>query len=156
MKPIHAVVWGFGATVVLTTILSVCRGLGLTRMDMPLMLGTVFTESRDRAKWYGFFAHVLNGWAFAFVYLGAIAFSGLHHWWFGALIGLVHAGFLLTVVMSALPAIHPRMADEERGPDPTRLLEPPGFLALNYGIQTPVATVIAHVIYGTILGLFMG
>jgi hypothetical protein len=35
-----------------------------------------------------------------------------------------------------------------------RQLEPPGFLALNYGYETPVAVLIAHLAYGAILGAF--
>ncbi|OQW37218.1 MAG: hypothetical protein A4E19_13685 [Nitrospira sp. SG-bin1] len=32
--------------------------------------------------------------------------------------------------------------------------EPPGFLAMNYGYQTPLATVPAHLAYGAVLGGF--
>ena len=45
------------------------------------------------------------------------------------------------------------MAGEEHGPTVVRQLEPPGFLALNYGATTPVAIVLAHVVFGAILGL---
>lgn len=44
------------------------------------------------------------------------------------------------------------MADEDEGPDPTPMLQPPGSLALNYGPQTPVMTVAAHMVYGGIVG----
>ena len=47
------------------------------------------------------------------------------------------------------------MARPFQGPTPTRQLEPPGFLALNYGKGTPVATFLAHLIYGTVLGIFL-
>jgi len=57
-------------------------------------------------------------------------------------------------VMSLLPSFHPRMASEQKGPTVTRQLEPPGFLALNYGYQTPVSVLLAHLIYGGILGAF--
>jgi hypothetical protein len=50
--------------------------------------------------------------------------------------------------------LHPRMASEHHGPNPTRQLEPPGFMALNYGRPTPVATILAHLLYGAILGAF--
>ncbi len=33
-------------------------------------------------------------------------------------------------------------------------LEPPGFLALTYGYQTPASVLLAHLIYGAILGTF--
>ena len=56
--------------------------------------------------------------------------------------------------MRLLPGLHPRMAGDLQGPDVVRQLEPPGFLALNYGYQTPVSVLIAHVVYGAILGAF--
>jgi hypothetical protein len=68
--------------------------------------------------------------------------------------GLAHAMFVLVVVLPLLPGLHPRMASEFHGPEPTRLLEPPGFLALNYGYQTPLATIMAHIAYGMVLGGF--
>jgi hypothetical protein len=44
------------------------------------------------------------------------------------------------------------MADEDQGPDPTPMLQPPGFAGVNYGVQTPIVTLIAHAIYGAIVG----
>jgi hypothetical protein len=38
--------------------------------------------------------------------------------------------------------------------DSQPLLEPPGFLILNYGRRTPLVTVIGHVLYGAIVGGF--
>jgi hypothetical protein len=75
-------------------------------------------------------------------------------WWLGLGIGLVHGLFVLLAIMPMLPGLHPRMASEQRGPEPTRQLEPPGFLALNYGRRTPLSVILAHLVYGTILGAF--
>jgi hypothetical protein len=36
------------------------------------------------------------------------------------------------------------------------VLEPPGLFALNYGLQTPTVTTVAHIAYGTLLGLLLG
>jgi hypothetical protein len=36
------------------------------------------------------------------------------------------------------------------------VLEPPGLLALNYGAGTPVVTLVAHLVYGAVLGLLLG
>ena len=55
-----------------------------------------------------------------------------------------------------LVGVHPRMASERAGPASTAVLEPPGLLALNYGAQTPVVTLVAHLAYGTALGLLLG
>lgn len=146
--------WGFAATVVLTTIMAGSQGLGLTRMSIPFMLGTMFTPDRDRAKLLGVVAHVVNGWWIALIYAALFQSRGEATWWFGTVVGLVHGLFVLVVVMPVLPGMHPRMASEQWGPTPTRLLEPPGFLALNYGRQTPVSVLLAHLIYGGVLGAF--
>jgi hypothetical protein len=37
----------------------------------------------------------------------------------------------------------------------TPLLEPPGFLTLNYGRQTPLVTILGHIAYGTLVGGFI-
>jgi hypothetical protein len=146
--------WGFVATVVLTTLLSASQGMGLTRMSLPYMLGTFFTSGRDRAKGIGFAVHFLNGWAFSLLYVLAFRSWGEASWWRGGLVGLVHAAFVLTAGMRILPGIHPRMASEQHGPTVVRQLEPPGFLALNYVVSTPVSVVVAHLVFGTILGAF--
>ena len=147
-------VWGFAATVVLTTILSAAQGLRFTRMSLPFLLGTVATRKRERANVVGFLVHLLNGWIVAGVYVAIFHAAGEAGWWRGAILGTVHAAFVLTALMKVLPGFHPRMAGEHSGPDVTRQLEPPGFLALNYGVATPLWVLVAHVIYGIILGSF--
>ena len=146
--------WGFGATVILTIILAVSKPMGMTRMDLPFLLGTFLTSSRDRAPWYGFLMHLVIGWIFAVLYALIFRSADLHTWWFGALTGFVHGAFVLSVGLQLLAAFHPRMAQPYRGPTPTRQLEPPGFFALNYGRGTPVITMLAHLVYGGVLGFF--
>jgi hypothetical protein len=65
----------------------------------------------------------------------------------------MHGLFILTVMMPLLPSLHPRMASEYQQPEPTALLEPPGFMALNYGLRTPLVILVAHLIYGLNLGV---
>lgn len=146
--------WGFAGTTILTTILRASQALGLTRMDLPLILGLIVTGDRDRAKTYGFFMHLLNGWIFSLIYAAFFEMLDLATWWIGAAIGIVHALFILVVGLPVIPGLHPRMATDARGPEPTRALEPPGFMALNYGRRTPIVTFIAHLIFGVILGIF--
>jgi uncharacterized membrane protein YagU involved in acid resistance len=146
--------WGFASTVVLTSVLAGSQGLGITRMNVPYLLGTILTPDRDRAKFIGIFLHFINGWIFSLVYVAAFQAVGRATWWFGALIGVVHAVFILTVALPALPALHPRMANEQYGPTVARQLEPPGFFGLHYGIRTPISVLIAHIIFGMILGGF--
>jgi hypothetical protein len=146
--------WGFVATVLLSTVMAGSQGLGYTRMSIPFLLGTMVTPDRDRAMFVGVLLHLVNGWAFAMVY--ALAFESWHQatWWLGAAIGLVHGLFVLTVLMPIVPAMHPRMVSEYFGPTPNRRLQPPGFLALNYGRRTPIVALATHLLYGAILGAF--
>lgn len=146
--------WGFVATVVLTTIMAASQRLGSTRMSIPFLLGTMMTPNRDRAMFLGLLAHMMNGWVFALVY--ALVFESWNRasWWLGAGVGIVHGLFVLTVLMPVIPAMHPRMVSEYFGPTPNRQLQPPGFLALNYGRRTPIVTLLAHLVYGAILGAF--
>lgn len=148
------ILWGFAATVILTTIMSASKHLGFTRMDLPFMLGTMVTPDRNKAPWIGFVLHLMMGWIFAFIYGAAFESSGLNSWWFGLATGFVHGAFVLTVGMQIVNYLHPRMANPSQGPSPTRHLEPSGFLALNYGKGTPIASLIAHLIYGGVLGTF--
>src|SRR5687767_1633173 len=95
--------WGFVATVVLTTIMAGSQALGLTRMNIPYLLGAMFTPDRDRAKWYGIVFHCVNGWLFSLLYVAAFHAWGTATWWLGVVTGLVHAAFVLTVAMPMLP-----------------------------------------------------
>lgn len=146
--------WGFVSTIVLTTIMAAAQMFGLSRMSIPFLLGTMFTPDRARARVIGFVAHLMNGWVFAFIYAFAFESWGRATVWLGGAIGLVHVAFVLIAAMPLLPGMHPRMANEEWGPEPTRQLQPPGVLALNYGYGTPLAAVIAHLAYGAVLGGF--
>jgi hypothetical protein len=147
-------VWGFAASVILLTTTIAGQSLGLTRIDIPFILGTMFTTNRDRAKVLGVAMHIANGWIFAFVYGLFFESIDFASWWFGALIGTVQGIFVVVVLLPILPGFHPRMVSDYRGPEPTRLLEPPGFLASNYGRWTPVVTIAAHTLYGLVLGMF--
>ena len=46
------------------------------------------------------------------------------------------------------------MASEYDRPTNTRVLEPPGFLGLNYGHRTPLTTLLGQIVYGATLGGF--
>jgi uncharacterized membrane protein YagU involved in acid resistance len=147
--------WSFGATIVLTTLLAMSQSSRLTRMNIPYMLGTMFTGHRDRAKIYGFLVHVVNGFVFALIYVAAFRAWGGATIVRGVTIGLVHAFFVLAVGLPMLPGMHPRMASETSGPSALRQLEPPGFFGLHYGWPTPVSVIASHVAFGAILGAFV-
>jgi hypothetical protein len=149
-------VFGLVATSALTAVMIVAQLVGYTRMDLPLMLGTFTTEDPDEARVSGFVIHLAIGQVFALFYAAGFAALDRSDWWLGALFGLFHATVALTLLVPLLPGIHPRMASERGGPDSTAVLEPPGLFALNYGAATPAVAAGAHVVYGAVLGLFLG
>lgn len=87
-------------------------------------------------------------------YIVVFEIFGISTWWFGMGIGFLHGLFVLSIGLEILGFIHPRMANPSRGPTPTKQLQPPGFFALNYGRWTPLVTIISHMVFGGILGLF--
>ena len=154
MNLLSVLLWGFVATIVFTTLMSLSVGLGWSRISLPLVLGAALTGDRQRANVIGFLAQTLVGFLFAGVYVFSFESWQKTGWLLGAGMGVVQGLFVLAVLMPLLPSFHPRMASEDFGPNPTRQLEPPGFLALNYGRNTPLVTLLAHALFGAILGGF--
>jgi hypothetical protein len=147
--------FGVVATTALTAVMIAAQLAGLTRLDLPLVLGTLVTGDPDRARVAGFFIHLAVGMGFALGYAATFALVHRATWWFGALLGLLHVAVALMVLLPLLPGIHPRMASHRAGPASTAVLEPPGLLALNYGVQTPAVAIVAHLVYGIVLGLLL-
>ena len=150
-----ALAGGFVGTIVLTSGVRVAQELGWTRMDIPLLLGTVFTDDRGRATVIGVAIHFLNGLLFALGYYAIFRAVDQAGWAFGAVLGVAHAalagGVLVTLL---LPAVHPRMGTPWSDAEETPLLEPPGFLLVNYGRRTALWTLLGHVAFGAIVGGF--
>jgi hypothetical protein len=147
---------GFLGTLVLTSGLRACSELRLTRMDIPFLLGSAFFSDRTRAKVAGYLLHFAFGLLFALVYYALFRAIGEASWWLGGLFGIAHALFAGTTLINVLlPAIHPRMGTAMTAADASPLLEPPGFLLLNYGVSTPIVTLVVHLVYGAIVGEFV-
>jgi hypothetical protein len=151
-----AIVGGLAGTLVLTTVLRAAGELGLTRMDIPFLLGTAVTADRVRAKAIGYALHFVFGLLFALAYYAVFLVIDRSGFLLGAAFGLVHALFAGSALVNVLlPVVHPRMGTGFDAAGRSPLLEPPGFLMLNYGRQTPLVTVLAHVAYGAIVGGFV-
>ncbi|HVD48930.1 MAG TPA: hypothetical protein VNB50_02765 [Gaiellaceae bacterium] len=150
-----ALAGGVVGTIVLTSALRLAQELGYTRMDIPLLLGTVFTDRRGPASVIGYVIHFANGLVFALAYYAVFRAVSHAGWLFGAALGVVHAalagGVLVTVL---LPAVHPRMGTPWSDAEETPILEPPGFLLMNYGRRTAIWSLLTHVAYGAIVGGF--
>jgi hypothetical protein len=150
-----AIAGGVVGTVVMTSGLRLAQELGLTRMDLPLLLGTAFTENRRSASVIGYAVHFANGVLFSLAYAGIFAAVGRAGWEIGLALGAAHAlfagGALINIV---LPALNPRMGTPWTDAEESPLLEPPGFMLVNYGRQTTAVNFVGHLGYGAIVGAF--
>jgi hypothetical protein len=151
-----ALAGGFVGTLVLTTTLRGASELRLTRMDLPFLLGTALTSDRRRAKALGYAAHFMFGLTFAAGYFAIFWAIGRSGWLLGAALGFAHGAFAGTALVNVLlPIMHPRMGETMTASDAVAFLEPPGFLMMNYGRRTPVVVLVAHIVYGSIVGGFI-
>jgi hypothetical protein len=149
---ITILIWGFAATAALSGVMFAAQRLGYSRLSLPFLIGTIFTGDRSSANALGLLFYLMGGWLFAFVYYFIFASIGRTGWELGLLLGAVHGAVLLVMLLPLLPQLHPRMASEYEGPTHGRRLQPPGFLGLNYGYRTPLTVIVAHALYGLILG----
>jgi len=146
-------VGGMFGTMLLTVVLRCASELGFTRMDLAFLLGTTVTANRRRAKAVGYIFHFILGMGFAFAYAACFVVFGRSTWWLGAALGGVHGVFVSAVLVNVLlPAVHPRMGTPETAANEIALIEPPGFLMLNYGRSTFLLNLAAHIAYGAIVG----
>jgi hypothetical protein len=148
-----ALAGGFVGTLVLTTIVRAAAEFGITRMDFAFLLGTIVTEDRRKAKAIGYVFHFLLGLVFALAYVAFFQVIDRSSWWIGALLGALHAIFTSTVLVNELlPVVHPRMATPDTAANQYALIEPPGFMMLNYGRNTSLVSLVAHIAFGAIVG----
>ena len=150
-----ALAGGAVGTVILSAGLRVSQELGLTRMDVALLVGTVFTAKRGAASVIGYALHFVFGLVFSLAYAAIFYAVGHAGWALGLGLGFAHSllagGTFLNVL---LPAVHPRMGTPWTDAEETPLLEQPGFMLVNYGSRTAAVTLVLHLAYGAIVGAF--
>ena len=119
--------WGFVSTLLLTTTLGGLQGLGLTRMNLPYTLGLMVTGDRDRARLYGFFFQLANGWGFSLLYVLMFESWGVASWWRGLVIGVLHALLCWSLLCRSCPASIRAWPMSSMGPRRTGNLSPLDF-----------------------------
>jgi uncharacterized membrane protein (UPF0136 family) len=156
-----AVIAGAVAGVVMSVMMGAAKAKGLTKMDMALFEGALFSGDKNRAKAIGLFMHVvvMSGVFFGSIY--ALLFAAFdvdtsNAWWYGIAFGVVHA-VISGTAMTMMPVVHPRVTRE---PVPAGMraetglqLPAPGPFAKNMGKPTPVGFMIGHILYGLVVGL---
>ena len=149
----RAIAGGFVGTLVMTTILRGASELGLTRVDFALLLGTTVSDNRRKARAVGYVFHFVIGLVFALAYAEFFTIVGRSGWLLGAALGGLQAIFNGTVLVNILlPVVHPRIGTPETAANEIALIEPPGFLMVNYGRSSFAVVLAAHLAYGALVG----
>ncbi len=111
MSLVGAIVAGLVATAVMTALMAVAPQMGMPRMDVIAMLGTMVTEEEGTARIIGAVLHFTMGAIFAIIYVWLwVNVIGDPTWLWGLLFGLVH-GVIAGVVMPMMMQMHPPARD---------------------------------------------
>lgn len=116
MDFISAIIAGILGTLVMTAMIYVAPMLGMPKMDIIGMLGTMFTPNTGTATIVGIVAHFMMGAVFALIY--ALLWSlgiGTPNWLWGLIFGAVH-GVLAMITMPMMTKMHPRPPQMDSGP----------------------------------------
>lgn len=140
-----AVVWGIVATAAFTAVSLMGKAMGMTRMDLLGMLGSVFVKPGSRrAPLVGAVVHHMNGALLAVAWAYGVALVGLPANVATAMLwGLVLTGLAL-LMMTSIGAAHPQIRSG-CAPDP-------GPAATHFGRLTPLGSLMGHLVYGLVLG----
>lgn len=141
-----AVVWGVVAAVAFALVATLGRTMGMTRMDLLDLLGSLVAAPRTAAsRTLGAVVHLANGAVLAVAWAYGTALGGLSaNVWtalgWGAVVWVLALGMLSTIG-SVHPAIRAGRQDD------------PGLAATNFGAMTPVGILLSHLVWGAVLGL---
>lgn len=116
MNLISAIISGLAGTLVMTVLMYMAPAMGMPKMDILGMLGTMFSPKQGVARVIGVLAHFMMGAVFAIVY--ALLWSlgiGSPTWLWGIIFGAVHA-VVAMVMIPVMMKMHPRPSQMESGP----------------------------------------
>ncbi len=106
-----ALLGGLVGTVAMSAVMMAGRGMGMTRMDMPLMIGGMVTADETKARRLGLAIHILMmgtvvfGIAYGLLFAAFDSDTALT----GLLIGAIHGLLFGLMVLPMMGSIHPRM-----------------------------------------------
>lgn len=143
MNVLAAIVAGIVGTIIMTMMMGVAPRMGLPKMDIIGMLGTMFGKPN---RMLGTIMHLMMGVIFAIIYaflwdfgIGSASLVG------GILFGVVH--WLITgMMMGLIPMMHVGIKSGN--------VPPPGlYMTNNVGVMGFVGGLIGHMIFGLVVAL---
>lgn len=141
-----AIVWGMVATIAFALFSMMGKKMGMTRMDLLDLLGSVFVKPGTSAsKGIGMAMHLMNGALLGIAWAYGVALLNLPANWLTAMGWGVILWLLALLMMTTMGSVHPAIKSGEQ--------EDPGPAATNFGKKTPVGSLMGHLVYGLALGL---
>jgi len=132
---LNTLLGGLLGTAAMTVFLLFPRWLKLGNVDVIRAAGMLATRDESKAFSVGFFVHIASGIGFAFIYLGLFHLMSLPlNVMTGFLGGAIHGVIVMLLVSITIMEHHPIAKYRDRGP------------------MTGLMQLVAHVIYGVVLG----
>ncbi len=147
MNVIGAITAGIAGTIVMTMVMMMAPKMGLPKMDIVGMLGSMFSAESNRMV--GMIMHFMMGIVFAIVYalLWNAGIGTVSLLW-GAIFGMVH-WLISGVMMGGMSMMH---AGVKAG-----TVNAPGvYMTSNGGMMAFMGGLIGHVIFGLVVALVYG
>lgn len=141
-----AIVWGVVATMAFTLFSMMGKAMGMTRMDLLDLLGSMFTTpGSSTSRSIGATMHHMNGALLAIAWAYGVALLNLPANWLTAMEWGMVLWLLALLMMTTVGSVHPAIKRREQ--------EDPGPAAMNFGKMTPLGSLIGHLVYGLVLGV---
>jgi len=135
MNWIGAIIAGLVGTAVMTMMMYLAPKMGMPKMDILGMLGSMFTADKKTASWLGGMIHFMMGAIFAIIFaLLWNAGIGNATWLWGLIFGAVH-GVVAIMAMPMMMRMHPR---------------PP---QMDSGSMMMVGQMMGHLVFGLVVAL---
>jgi hypothetical protein len=140
-----AAAWGAAGALAFTLFGLMGKAMGMTRMDVLDLLGSMFAPPHTaRSQLLGVLIHHIDGALLGIAWAYGIALAQVPANWLSGLVGGAILWVLAMLLMSSVGIIHPAIrAGTEEDPGPA---------ATNLGKMSPMGALIAHLIYGIVLG----
>ncbi len=147
MNIIGAIVAGIAGTLVMSMIMIMAPRMGMPRMDIVGLLGTMFSKKGSTAL--GWVMHLMNGAIFAILYgLLWAAGAGSATWIWGLAFGAVH-WLVVGMIMGMVPMMH-------AGVKAGTVTAPGLYMTDSGGTMSFVGGLAGHLVYGLVVALVYG
>ena len=141
----RAILAGLVAAFVMWVVMFLGRMVGITRIDLLDLLGSLVSRPHtSTSHTLGFIIHEIDGALLAIAGAYGALLVGWQFDWASGLLWGVLLWALSLLVMTSVGGVHPAM---RRGQE-----EDPGAAAINMGPMTPWGALMAHAVYGLVLG----